>query len=416
MNYLQYLEDLSKNIDEKHKTNLKNKESFAEVSTPYQLRKDMLDKVPNKIWSNKKIKCFEPSSGKGGFLVDIILRFMNGLKKKIKNEKKRYKYIVENIIYFADINEKNVKINCKLLDPNDEFRLNYYIGSSLDLDIEKKFNVSQFDIVIGNPPYNDDTGATGRGHQLWVKFVDRALNYWLKPKGLLVYVHPSGWRNVEGDGGELLKSKRFLYLEIHNEKDGQKIFKCNTRYDWYVLINEDNKNRKTKIMGENGKLYRVNIQNQPFIPNFNIPQILKMIAKKEKDRFTILYSRSAYGANKRWVNMNKTSKFKYPVVYSINRQNKPTFFYADTNKNGFFKIPKVIFASGATGFILDENGKYGCTNFAKGMVVAKKELKRLYKWVFTEKFKILENALSISFREINYKAMGLLNKNFWKIK
>ncbi len=41
MNYLQYLEDLSKNIDEKHKTDLKNKESFAEVSTPYQLRRDI---------------------------------------------------------------------------------------------------------------------------------------------------------------------------------------------------------------------------------------------------------------------------------------------------------------------------------------------------------------------------------------
>ncbi len=158
------------------------------------------------------------------------------------------------------------------------------------------------------------------------------------------------------------------------------------------------------------------MQNEPFIPNFNIPQILKKIAKKEKDRFTILYSRSAYGANKKWVNRHKTKKFKYPVVYSINRQNKPTFFYADTNKNGFFGIPKVIFASGATGFIIDEKGKYGCTNFAKGMVVPKKELKRLYKYVFSEKFKILENALSISFREINYKAMGLLNKNFWKSK
>lgn len=414
MNYLQYLQDLSQNIDEKHKTDSKDKSSFAEVSTPFLLRRDMLDKVPAKVWMNKNIKCFEPSSGKGGFLVDIILRFMSGLKTKIKNETKRYKYIVENILFFADINSKNIEINRKLLNPEDKFKLNYYIGSSLELDIEKKFNISQFDLVIGNPPYNDDSGATGRGHQLWVHFVKRSLDYWLKPKGLLVYVHPSGWRNVEGDAGELLKSKRFLYLEIHNEKDGQKIFKCNTRYDWYVLMNEDNKNRKTKILGEDGKMYKVNIQNQPFIPNFKIPRILKMIATRDKDRFTVLYSRSAYGADKRWVRRNKSSKFKYPVVYSINKKNQPTFFYANTNKNGFFGVPKIIFASGATGFILDEQGKYGCTNFAKGIVVPKRDLKRLYNYVFTKEFKEIENALSISFREINYKAMGLLKADFWK--
>lgn len=412
----EYLKRISEGHNQEYKTDVKNKESYAEVSTPFLLRKDMLDKVPKKIWSNKNIKCLEPTSGKGGFLIDIILRFMNGLRRKIPNETKRYKHIVENMIYFADINRKNIEVNIDLLDPKGKYRLHSYIGNTLQMDIEKVWNVSQFDIVIGNPPYNDDSGAQGKGHTLWNLFVEKALNYWLKPGGYLVYVHPSGWRNVEGVCGELLKSKRFLYLEIHNEKDGQKIFRCNTRYDWYVLKNESNKHRKTKIRGEDGKIYKVDMEGKPFIPNFKINQILKMVTKKEKEQFEILYSRSAYGANKDWVQRKKTNKFKYPVVYSINRKNQPTFFYSDTNKNGFFGIPKVIFASGATGFMIDEKGRYGCTNFAKGMVVPKSQLKSLYLYLFTPSFKTLENALSISFREINYKALSLLKKNFWKKK
>ena len=78
------------------------KKSNAEISTPYKLRQEMLDKMPNKFFT-KKQKVFEPCAGKGGFIVDIIDKFMIGLKKVIKNEKKRYKTIVEECLYFSDI-------------------------------------------------------------------------------------------------------------------------------------------------------------------------------------------------------------------------------------------------------------------------------------------------------------------------
>ncbi len=65
------------------------KKTNAEVSTPYKLRQEMLDKIPLDFWT-KKNKVFEPfptllerlfivpmkpqkpCSGKGGFVVDII--------------------------------------------------------------------------------------------------------------------------------------------------------------------------------------------------------------------------------------------------------------------------------------------------------------------------------------------------------
>lgn len=128
------------------------KKSNAEVSTPYQLRQEMLDKIPSSYWE-KPNKTFEPCSGKGGFLVDIIGRFMKGLEKTIPDKKERYKCIVQECLYFSDINSTNIFI-CKLLvDPEDEYELNYNEGNTLDLNIRDKWGIDGFDGVIGNPPY-----------------------------------------------------------------------------------------------------------------------------------------------------------------------------------------------------------------------------------------------------------------------
>ena len=85
------------------------------------------------------MKVFDPCSGKGVVLLEIIKKFMLGLKNKIKNPNKRYKFIVEECIYFSDINQENINI-CKLLiDPFNQYNLNYYIGDTLELNIQEIF-------------------------------------------------------------------------------------------------------------------------------------------------------------------------------------------------------------------------------------------------------------------------------------
>ena len=68
------------------------KNSNAEVSSPFKLRQEMLNTIPNELWKSIK-KVFEPCSGKGGFLIDIIDRFMIGLKKLFLMKKKDIKQL-----------------------------------------------------------------------------------------------------------------------------------------------------------------------------------------------------------------------------------------------------------------------------------------------------------------------------------
>ena len=46
----------------------------------------------------------------GGFIVNVYYRLMKGLKKEIKDEYKRKKHILENMLYMGEINKKNCYI------------------------------------------------------------------------------------------------------------------------------------------------------------------------------------------------------------------------------------------------------------------------------------------------------------------
>ena len=72
---------------------------MPKFSTPFKLRQEMLDKIPVEFWTSIK-KVFEPCAGKGGFIVDIIDRFMNGLEKTIPDEKRKIQNNCRRVLVF----------------------------------------------------------------------------------------------------------------------------------------------------------------------------------------------------------------------------------------------------------------------------------------------------------------------------
>jgi len=65
--------NLSQQIDKYLIPEQKDKKNNGEVSTPYLLRQEMLDKIPLDFWTVPR-KVFEPCCGKGGFVIDIRLK------------------------------------------------------------------------------------------------------------------------------------------------------------------------------------------------------------------------------------------------------------------------------------------------------------------------------------------------------
>ena len=401
---------LSKLIDKYLIPQELEKKKNAEVSTPYKLRQEMLDKIPNNFWKQKRT-VFEPCSGKGGFLVDIIDRFMNGLKEKYPDIKNRYKIIVEKCLYFCDINPTNIFINKLLLDPYNEYNLNYNEGNTLELDIKKKWNIDGFDAVIGNPPYNDNSGNKGSGHKIWDKFMLYSINNWLKIKGYLLFIHPPLWRQPKKHLFDLIKQYNLIYLEIHNEKDGKKMFKCSTRYDWYLFCKNKYKGY-TVIIDEYNKKNKINLNEWDFIPNGYFNDIKNIINSTNKHK--IISDRSNYGADKKWISKIKDNKYKYPVIYSIYKDKTIKCTYSFYNNKGHFKIPKIIFTPNlGLNNIIDKEGKYGLSQWVIGIVDKPDNLKKITTIFNNNKFKEILKCIKFGMY-YNKRIIKMFKKDFWK--
>ena len=184
------------------------KKQFGEVFTPMNfINNDMLkdleayykEKYNKNIFEDETLKWGDTTAGMGNFPIAIYYKLMDGLTKKIPNEKDRKKHILEKMLFMAESNKKNCFIVKQIFNINNELNLNLYEGDSLQLDIQKEFGIAKFDIVIGNPPYNEELTSTG-AKALYNKFVE----YYIENCDLLCFVIPSRWFS----GGKGLNSFR----------------------------------------------------------------------------------------------------------------------------------------------------------------------------------------------------------------
>ena len=389
------------------------KKSNAEVSTPFKLRQEMLDKIPVEFWTSIK-KVFEPCAGKGGFIIDIIDRFMNNLEKTIPDEKERYKTIVEKCLYFSDINPTNIFI-CKLLiDPYNEYKLNYNEGNTLEIDIKEKWDIEGFDAVIGNPPYQLQVGPR-KSQPIWNLFTNKYLDN-LSENGYLLFVHPSGWRSPVGvfrDVYDKIMSKNLIYINMNDFKKGQEVFNVGTNFDYYLVKNNNNK-QPVKIIDIYDKEYTLDLSKWSFIPSGGFELYEKVLALNGEETVEVLHDYSSYETRKKWVAKTKSEEFKYPCCYTITIKDGMKCFYS-SEKKGHFDIPKVIWSNGLGTYpIIDENGKYGLTQFSYGIIDNKENLNNIKLSLENTNFIKLMEYVKFTNNKYNYKVIALFKKDFWK--
>ena len=397
---------------------------FGEVFTPLSLVDEMLtavEKYGNKnIWKNPNIKILDPAAGIGNFPLIAYKKLMKGLEHipKYKDDECRRKHILENMLYMVELNPTNVRLMRRIFG-SKKYKLNIVKGDFFNKKTTDtlltllKANELKFDVVMGNPPFNDGSGNKGKGHTLWTVFLETALKSLLKEEAFLAFITPSLWRQADHELFTLMKSKQLLYLEIHDVKDGLSMFKSSTRYDWYIVRNSKAK-AKTVLKDEDGKEYKnIHLKDWAFLPNSKYSEINNLIARGSEERCNILHSESDYEPRQKWMSNVQTTEFKYPCIYSINVDNKTSLKYSSIITRGHFGIPKVIFSNGM-GTIIDTNGKYGLTQWASGIVDDKRNLQGIYNCLTNPKFKEIILAINLSSDAINWRIMKYFKKDFWK--
>jgi hypothetical protein len=224
------------------------KKTFGEVFTPMDFINDKMLKdiedywLKNKnenIWTNEKLTWYDPATGMGNYPIAIYYKLMEGLKTKIYNEDERKKHIIEKQLYMGELNKKNCFIIKQIFNIDNEYKLNLYEGDTLDIKINDVFGKNKFDIIIGNPPYNEELTSVG-AKPLYNKFIE----YYVNKCNLLSFIVPSRWF-AGGKGLDKFREmmiNRTDILYVKHYEDPSKIFGNSVSIEGgvnYFLIDKD---------------------------------------------------------------------------------------------------------------------------------------------------------------------------------
>jgi len=317
-------------IDSCLKPKQKEKQENGEVFTPMELVFEMLDNLDKhyikengkSIFTEKEFKWGDITGcGMGNFSVAVYLRLMDGLKQEIPDDDDRKEHILENMIYMAELNKKNVFICRQIFDVNNSYCLNLYEGDALELDPDVEWSIEKFDIILGNPPYNRGGIRSHTGKQLgeknetiWTKFVEKSLGL-LKPKGYLAFIHPLSWLKKSHSLHNEMIDRHIIWLKLWDNIKSLATINGKIPISLYVLQNCKNTNKfKTEIISEvqSKKLKTTSVEYLD--KNYSIPLAYHSIFNK---LITFIESRNLQLEYSTKTIKSSGIKTKIPSIYTL---------------------------------------------------------------------------------------------------
>lgn len=328
---------------------MSNNVGISLIQTPRQLANEMLSKIPQSVFDSKTTTFLDPCFGSGTFLIAIIDRLL-AAGHSVDNINSRVFGIEKSRMAFNRFKRESSQ---------NGFDLQLELANALEKDYEMKF-----DVVIGNPPYQDTVGSAS-AKPIWHQFHNVAFSL-INENGYLCMIHPAGWRinkKTFVNVWNRVKENNLLFLQTSNYQTGGKLFGVGTTCDWYVL-QKNTEYRGTVVRDVNGNVETINIHTLPFIPDSDITRLQKYL---DTDNPVTLIANSSYHTSRNYVSKTQTAEFCYPVVY-VTKKNTVDLRYSNTQSKGHYGIPKVIVSNGRSKPLIDRDGTYAMTEFAWAIV------------------------------------------------
>jgi hypothetical protein len=272
-------------------TEFKTKQGL--VYTPYEVAKRLIDKIPV---TNPETVC--------------VPNALNGI-----------------FAMLAQARWPNAKVVC--LEYYPYFRKNLASMRFAVVDGDGVKNM-KFDVIVGNPPYQDVTMGKHKSSPLWIRIVGKSFEL-LKDNGYLAMVTPSSWMSP---------SKAFD--AIYSQYDLQSVdltakrhFNVGSTFSAWVLRKAPT-TRQTLFVTEDGEAM-IDWKGMMFLPHIVNPVTVSLTRKfffREGPKFSMQRNDET---DTRTLSKERTTEFRYRVFHT----NAQTELWA-RRKNGNHDVPKVM--------------------------------------------------------------------------
>lgn len=311
-----------------------------QIFTPRRVVNMMLDTLEEndpEIFKNKNITFIDLYIKSGLYLTEIAKRLFKGLEKQIPFEEERIKWIFEkqlygfapsNIIYnisknfifgeFDYIKKKNI-IECDLIPVVEDGKLKEKIKEVWEEEMK-------FDVIIGNPPYQENIGGENNNKslakQLFPLFIETSIGL---NSEFISFIVPSRWFTADAQDKSFVKLRDFIkknnHIKVLNHfNDTKSIFPNVTiaggvnyflyekDYEGETEFNEHYSNNV--IIKKTRPLFEKNLDI--IISSNSIVSILHKIKEKDFESLTkITKGRNAFGVVGKLETLEKISQKNY---------------------------------------------------------------------------------------------------------
>jgi tRNA1(Val) A37 N6-methylase TrmN6 len=372
---------------------VENKQNFGEVHTPYSFIERMFRLLPPNIFFESERKWLDPGAGRGYFSLFLYNKLMESLKKSFPVQEKRRAHILTNMIWMVELNPQHQETIQKAFGSE---QLNLISGNFLEIENNE---LPDFDIVIGNPPFNsgglkkvptnNEKDKKKDGKTIWSKFIKKSISF-LSPNGLLLFVVPSIWMKEDKEGMYFYMNQYKIHkLHCLTNTEMNQIFKGHAQTPSCYFLLEKKSTEKKVLLYDNDVEQYVDypLRSENILPVACAYVIKELMPYVDKYGSLSFVKKTNLPGKQIKLSPHKNKDFPYSNIKTciIRDKIKPELVIEYSNKPCIYHgKKKLVLAHGMYGFpFIDEKGDYGISNRDKYVFLCEslEELTILHKFL-----------------------------------